>query len=189
MVKVLEIEGNLTNAEVLDFIKQKRTQHAREDAEDRAAGKNVTSRPANFTSALDKHERHLKSDHYPYKKNPSAYDGGANQEKTLKAFQEMHMERIQVPLSEAFKEKVRNKLLTVKEGQAQLEAGQEKKELTETEWLMIDNHAPTTVELLQPMIEDVENRFTVAELEAIVQCIKETYRANEYGYAKENEQE
>ncbi|KAK3708021.1 hypothetical protein LTR37_011714 [Vermiconidia calcicola] len=183
-MKVLDMNHQMSNAEVLHFVKKKRQQHDQEDSEARAQGATPAPRPENFLNALEKHERHLTSDAYPYVKNPSAYEG-KNQDASQAKFGDAHMEKVQAPLFESYKEKIRQKLLTVKEAQDKLGADQDKKELTETELLMIHNHAPTCVEMLQPMIEEVDDRFTAEELEAIVECIKEVYRVDELKAVRE----
>jgi hypothetical protein len=177
--KIISIDGHMTNAEVASFLKKKREQHKQEDDADKANGKAPLERPKNLVKSLDKHERHLNSPHYPHEKNPSAYATDEARADTFKDFQDKHMQRVQVPLFESFKEKVKAKLMTGQEGKQKLEVEQEKKELTETELLMIENHAPTDVTLLQPMIDNAENRFTPEELQVIVDCVKETWRKDE----------
>lgn len=177
-MQVLSTDHYMLNAEVLEWTQRKRKQHEREDTEDRAKGLTLPHRPKNFTEALEKHERHLKSDAYPYAKNPSAYEG-KNADLSLKMFSDATMDKIQVPVFERFKERLRNKELTVKQAQDEMEIEHEKKELSETEMLMIHNHAPMCVEMLQPMIENVDERFTAEELEILVECVKEVYRVDE----------
>ena len=185
MVKVIgEMDHYMSNAEVLTWMKNKRKQHAREDADDREQGITPTPRPQNLVDSLKKHERHLKSSHYPYEKNPSAYEG-TNQDRSVHDFSEATMQKIQVPLVEDYRTAIKAKFKTVKEAQDELEVLQEKKELTEMEILMIHNHAPTSVETLQPMIEDIEKRFTEKEQEMLVECIKDVYRADEMKAAVE----
>jgi hypothetical protein len=180
MVKVLEVEGHLTNAEVLQFIASKRLQHTREDGEDSNDGKeNDRSRPQRFMKSLAKHERHLIPDSYPYTKNPSAY--GSQLEKTHQQLLDLHMERIQKPIFESYMARALAKESTGAELKAQMQAELDRKELTETEWLMIANHAPTTTEMLHPMIEQCDERYTQEELGVLVQAIKDTYRKDEYG--------
>ena len=202
-MKVLDLDHHMSNAEVKDWIKRKREQHAREDAEDKKADLHCTPRPQNFLDALDKHERHLKSDAYPYEKNPSAYDG-RNADTSLQAFGKAYMDGIQVPLGQKYKELVRERLTKLKEtkegedyeksrkdvikqAQKDLEVEQDRKDITETELLMIHNHAPTCVEMLQPMLENVEDRFTLEEQEIMVQCVKDVYRVDELKVVTEKE--
>lgn len=186
MVRVLEIEGPLSNAEVMHFIKNKRAQHSREDIEDRTDGKEKDGRPSRFMKALEKHERHLNSESYPYGKNPNAYSEDEYLH-THRELSKLHMDRIQKPIFEEFMQKARAKLASGTELKSQMENEHEKKELTEPEWLMIANHAPTTTEMLHPMIEQCDERYTQEELAIIVQCIKETYRKDEFGYVDKNE--
>lgn len=183
-MKVLDLDHHMSNAEVLEWAKNKRQQHAREDAEDKKADLHCTPRPQNFLDALDKHERHLKSDAYPYEKNPCAYEG-SNADTSLQAFSKLYMDRIQRPLAERYKQLIRDKLMTVEEAKKEQEKEQERKDITETELLMIHNHAPTCVEMLQPMLENVEDRFTVEEQEIMVECVKEVYRVDESKVANE----
>ena len=44
---------------------------------------------------------------------------------------------------------------------------------------MIYTHAPTCVEMLQPMIENVEERFTAEEQELLVEVIIQTFRPDQ----------
>lgn len=176
--KILNLDHVFSNAEVLQWTEQKRAQHAREDAEDRAAGITPKPRPANFMRMLEKTERHLTSDAYPYVKNPSAYKGD-NQHDSVHKFSDAKFDRIQKPIFERYKEAIRKGLMSTDEAKQKMGAEQEKKELTETELLMVCNHAPTCVEMLEPMIEEVEERFTKEELQIIVDCINEVLRADE----------
>ena len=178
MPKVLEMEQKMSNAEVLDFLKQTRLRHQKEDADDAAAGVTLTHRPKTYLDALTKHERHLTSDAYPYMKNPSAYEG-KNQDVSLRKFNDEHFDKIHVPVFEKFKERIQKKLIGANEGAEQMEQEQLRKEISEEELLMIHNHAPMTVELLQPMLENVEERYTVEELQIIVDVIKDVYRTDE----------
>jgi hypothetical protein len=178
MPKVLEMEQKMSNAEVLDWLKQTRARHAREDAEDKAAGIEPTPRPENFLDAMTKHERHLKSDTYPYEKNPSAY-AGKNQDVSLRRFNDEHFEAIHIPVFEKFKAAITAKAISKEEGAEQMEQEQLRKEISEEELLMIHNHAPKTVEMLQPMLENWEERYTLEELQVIVDVIKDVYRQGE----------
>ena len=168
----------MSNAEVLDWLKQTRARHAREDAEDTAAGNKPSPRPQNFLDAMTKHERHLKSDAYPYEKNPSAY-AGKNQDISLRRFNDEHFEAIHTPIFEKFKAAIKAKVISKEEGAEQMEQEQLRKEISEEELLMIHNHAPKTVEMLQPMLENWEERYTVEELQVIVDVIKDVYRQDE----------
>lgn len=178
--KILDMDHQLTNAEVLTWLDNKRKQHVKEDAEDKAAGRESKPRPQNFMKMLGKTERHLKSDAYPYVANPSAYKD-LNQESTASKFQAATMEKIQVPLLEKFKDAIKQGFMTKKEATAKLEDEQDKKELTDPEFNTIFNLAPTNVEMLEPMIEEVDDRFTKEELETMVQVIKDVLRPDETG--------
>ena len=187
MPKVLAMNHQLSNAEVLHWLKQKRLQHDQEDADDRSAGKTPSTRPSNYARALEKHEHHLTSASYPYVANPSAYEG-KNQDDSVHRFGDVHMTKIQEPLLEKYKTAIRDKLMTVKEAQDKLAVEQEQKELTDAELLMVHNHAPMAAEMLQPMIEDWEKRFSYEEMEVLVECIKGVFRADEMR-AKEEERD
>lgn len=178
-MKIIDTNHILSNAEVLTWAKNKRKQHAQEDAEDRAHGGHSHTRPSNFTSVLDKTERHLTSDTYPYEKNPSAYADAAAQTQSLKNFHNATLAKIQAPLIAKYKHAIRVESLPVKKAKAQLEAEQERKELTELELMAVFNHAPTSVDMLQPMLEDGENRFTSEELEVLVNVVKEVLRPDQ----------
>ncbi|KAF2480134.1 hypothetical protein BDY17DRAFT_303286 [Neohortaea acidophila] len=182
-MKVKDAGHVMSNAEVAHWISQKRAQHAREDAQDKASGARPTPRPPNFLKSLEKHERHLSSDAYPYEQNPSAYKGD-NSDKSIAKFQAEHMSRIQEPLAAKYKDAVRKKELSVREAQVKLEMEQEKKELTEAELLMIHNHAPTSAEQLQPMIESVDDRFTPQELEVLLDIILKVFRVDQLQAAR-----
>ncbi|KAK5175449.1 uncharacterized protein LTR77_000588 [Saxophila tyrrhenica] len=178
MVQILRVEGHLPNAEVLHHITTTRARHARED--DAAPdGKKVHARPANFLASLDKHERHLQSPHYPYLKNPSVYGTPFSQSKALRKLSALHMRRIQHPLYEDYMGKVQRGEINADRARKKLERLQERKELTDTEWLMIVNHAPVVLELLQPMVEDCDERFTEEEREILLQCVKDVLRKDE----------
>ncbi|CAK3759136.1 hypothetical protein AC578_8456 [Lecanosticta acicola] len=166
----------LSNADVLDWLKRKRAQHREEDAEDKSKGVKPAARPKNFMAALNRLERELDSGKYPYTKNPSVYQGPARKEK----FQEFVIQvegRIQDQLEAEWKDK----LATMSKEQVDKDfaAEQEKRCLTQSEMLMIYNHAPTCVEMLQPMIENVEDRFTAEEQQLLVDVIVRTLRPEE----------
>lgn len=178
--KIIDMNHQLSNAEVLTWLENKRKQHVEEDAEDEAAGRDVKPRPQNFVKMLDKTERHLKSDAYPYVANPSAYKD-MNQDYTVSKFGAETMKKIQKPLFEKFKDDVKKGLMTKKQAKAKLEDEQDKKELTDPEFNTIFNLAPTCVEMLEPIIEEVDDRFTKEELELMVQIIKDVLRPDETG--------
>ncbi|KAK5126111.1 hypothetical protein LTR85_011466 [Meristemomyces frigidus] len=161
----------LSNTDVLDFLKAKRTQIKEEDAQDKADGKKIKPRPQNFLKAIDKHQRVLESPQYPYVKNPKAYTEYAGMQK----FDDLVVKRVILPCSD----KYRGKKMTAEEIEATLGKEHEMKQLTDTEHLQIYNHAPQCVEMLQPMIENYEERFTTEEMDLIQQAIIECYRAEE----------
>lgn len=163
---------NLSNQDVLQWIKRKREQHAAEDAEDKKKGNRLSKRPQNFLQGLERHERELTSTKYPYKRNPSAYDGTYA---AMERFDALLAERIAVPLEENY----RGQGMSVEQLEKTLGREQEEKSLTETEHLMIMNLAPTSVEQLQPMIENADDRFTAEELQLIVDTVVEVYRPEE----------
>lgn len=167
----------LSNADVLDWVKRKRAQHAAEDAEDKQKKQKPFVRPNNFMRVLDRTERELGSNKYPYSKNPNAYAGDAR--KT--AFQRFALEVenvVQDALQEQWKEKLQT--MTKEQIDKEFEPEQEKKCLAESEMLMIYNYAPTCVEILQPMLESVEERFTAEEQEAIVGVVMRVLRCDEF---------
>lgn len=185
-MKVLDAGDHpLSNADVLDWVKRKRAQHAAEDAEDKARNSKGSSssstmsptlRPKNFMRMLDRTERELASDKYPYTKNPSAYSGEARKV----AFQKFALEAenvIQDALQEEWRERARG--MTKEELDKKFEPVQEMKCLTEPEMLMIYNHAPACVEMLQPMIENAEERFTAEEQQMLVDVVMRTLRPDE----------
>lgn len=179
-MKVLDAgTDTMSNIDVLKWMKEKREQHAKEDAEDKRAGLPKQKRPQNFMKALDKHEKELKSKKYPYTKNPKAYSGY----EAMELFDNRVIDEIIEPLGE----KYRGNGHTEEELENTLGKEQEEKSLTETELLTIMNHAPKNVEMLKPMIENVEERYTQEELEKIVDCVWEVYRYNEERPLEEEE--
>ena len=178
-MKVLATEQKLSNAEVLHWLQQTRARHARED---KAAGRDPPQRPKNFLDALQKHERHLISSAYPYTRNPSAYSG-TNQDKSLREFYDKYFAAIHQPVFEKWKAAVQAGEVEKMKAGEEMEKAQVKKELSEEELLMVHNLAPKTVEMLQPMLEGAEERFTVEELQTIVDVVKEVYRKDEMAAA------
>ncbi|KAI7115271.1 hypothetical protein D0869_12627 [Hortaea werneckii] len=175
-MKVLDAgTETLSNADVLNWIKEKRKQIAEEDKADKKSGKKPSHRPANFLSALTKHERELDSGKYPFHKNPEVY-GNYN---GLNEFEEKVMETIVKPFTETRMRELKEQGVSDQEIEITLEKEQEAKLLTETEQLMVYNHAPQCVEMLQPMVENIEDRLTAEEQEAMVQVIMEVYRKQE----------
>lgn len=165
----------MSNVDVLNWMKDKRKQHAEEDAADKKKGKKPSPRPENFMRSLKKHETALKSNDYPYTKNPTAYAGKDGAVDAMTKFDTMITEKICFSLED----KYRGKGMTIEELDKTLGKEQEEKSLTEPEHLMIMNLAPQCVEMLQPMIENVQDRFTAEEQQIIVDCIIECYRCDE----------
>lgn len=176
-MKILDAGDHpLSNADVLDWIKRKRAQHATEDAEDKKKGVKPAPRPSNFMRALKRHERELMTDNYPYVRNPTAYEGNARKtqfEKFVLAAENV----VQDHLEAEWKDRLAS--MTKEQVEKEFAPEQEKKCLTEPELLMIYNHAPTCTELLQPMIENVEERFTADEQEMLVEVITKTLRPDQ----------
>lgn len=176
-MKILDAGDHpLSNADVLDWIKRKRTQHAAEDAEDKKKGVKPAPRPKNFMIALNRHERELKSDNYPYVKNPTAYKSDARHTQ-FKKFALEAESVIQDHLELEWKERLLH--MTQEQIDKEYALEQDKKCLTEPELLMIYNHAPTCSEMLQPMIENVEDRFSAEEQELLVEVIIKTLRPDQ----------
>ncbi|KAK4503852.1 hypothetical protein PRZ48_004767 [Zasmidium cellare] len=168
-MKILDAGDHmLSNADVLDWMARKRAQHAKEDAEDKKKGVKPAPRPSNFMRALTRHERELKSDNYPYVKNPSAYEGQARHD-TVEKFG-LEAENVVMNHLEA---EWKDRLATMPKDELEkvFAPEQEKKTLTQPELLMIYNNAPTCTEMLQPMIENVEERFTVEEQQLLVDAV------------------
>jgi hypothetical protein len=189
-MKVLDAGDHpLSNADVLDWVQRKRAQHAREDAEDKEqnvphhSGKDhhhkhdiSNSRPKNFMRMLERTERELTSERYPYAKNPSAYSGDVRRD----AFQAFALE-IENTTQDTLESEWRDRLkdMTPEQIEKTYEPQQERKCLTATELLMLYNHAPTCVEMLQPMIESVEERFSPEEQQTMVDTVIKHLRKDE----------
>jgi len=179
-MKVLDAgTETMSNVDALKWMQKKREQYAKEDAEEKANGRKPTPRPKAFMKALERHERELKNPvKYPYKRNPSAYlkvDDG----ETLRKFDDLMCAKVIDPLSEPYRERCENKEMTLEELDKTLGKEQDSKCLSEMELLMIHNHAPQCVEMLQPMLENAEERFTAEEQQLIVDAIMEVYRNEE----------
>lgn len=168
----------LSNADVLDWVARKRAQYAREDAEEKAEGHKRSERSKNFLRILDRTERELTSEKYPYSKNPSAYAGDARST----AFREFALE-VERVIQDALEAEWKDRLagMTAAQIEKEFEPVQERKCLTQPELLVIYNHAPTCVEMLQPMIEAVEERFSPEEQQLMVDVIVERLRCDENG--------
>lgn len=180
-MKVLDAGDHpLSNADVLDWVKRKRTQHKTEDADDARKGIKLTPRPKNFLTALTRLERELDSHNYPYKKNPSVYLGAGRKEK----FNEFVVETenaIQDNLEAEWRERLAG--MSREQVEKEFAPEQEKRCLTEAEILMLYNFAPTCVEMLQPMIESVEERFSAEEQQLLVDVIVRVLRPEEPQFA------
>jgi hypothetical protein len=181
-MKILDAGDHpLSNADVLDWVKRKRAQHEKENVEDKTQGLKPGGRPKNFMRMLQRTERELSANHYPYAKNPSAYEGDARRA----SFRKVAME-IETVIQDSLEEEWKDRLpqMTQEQMDKTYEPVQEKKCLTVPELLMIFNHAPVCVEMLQPMIESVEERFTPEEQQAIIDVIVKNLRCDE-GIAQE----
>lgn len=167
----------LSNADVLNWIAQKKTQHAADAAADKAAGRKKTFPPDNYQRALRKHERELSARKYPYSNNPGAYEGD-NRIKSVAVFTELLDERLLGPVEEKYKARIEageDKGVVEKE----LEKEHDAKGLSEAELLQIYNLAPQCVEILQNIVVDWEERFSAEEMEVVVQVITEVFRCGE----------
>ena len=176
-MKILDAGDHmLSNADILDWIRLKRVQHEREDVQDASRGVSLTPRSKNFMTALSRHERELTSTTYPYTKNPSVYSG----ENRTAAFEKFALE-VENVVQGHLEDQWRDRLLGMSKEQIDREYApvQETKCLTEPELLVIFNHAPTCVEMLQPMIESVDDRFTAEEQQLIVDVIVRRLRCDE----------
>ncbi|WPH00221.1 Hypothetical protein R9X50_00304400 [Acrodontium crateriforme] len=175
-MKILDAgSAAMSNMEVLLWIEEKRAQHSAEDAEARAAKAKPRPRPKNFMDALKKHQRVLKSKQYPYDQNPDAYSNKTDKYASMRQLDEKICEEIIYPLEEGYK----GNGMKSDELEASLGKEQEAKELTETEHLMIHNLAPKCLEQFQPIIENLDERYTAEEQEKIVEAINSVYRCNE----------
>ncbi|KAK1817719.1 hypothetical protein LTR12_007920 [Friedmanniomyces endolithicus] len=170
----------LSNQDVLTWIASKRAQHVAENSTTKGKGKGKdqqpSTHPSNFLASLTKHERELKDPKkYPYVNNPTAYNGTFD---AMRKFHELLLERIYIPLEDKYRETT---TMTAEEAGKALGKEQDEKTLTDTEQLMLFNHAPQGVEQLQPMVENCEERFTAEEQQVLVDCVMEVYRRDEMG--------
>ncbi|KAK0948086.1 hypothetical protein LTR29_000610 [Friedmanniomyces endolithicus] len=170
----------LSNQDVLTWVASKRAQHTAENSTTKGKGKGKdqqpSTHPSNFLASLTKHERELKDPKkYPYVNNPTAYNGTFD---AMRKFDELLLERIYIPLEDKYRETT---TMTAEEAGKALGKEQDEKTLTETEQLMLFNHAPQGVEQLQPMLENCEERFTAEEQQVLVDCVMEVYRGDEMG--------
>lgn len=168
----------LSNADVLHWLAQKKTQNALDAASDKAAGRKKAFLPDNYQRALRKHERELNARKYPYVDNPGAY-AGENRIESMRVFVEMLDERILGPLEEKFRENVASEEKSEAQALKVLEREQEMKGLSEAELLQVYNLAPQAVEILQNIVVDWEERFTAEEMEVVVKTVGEVFRCGE----------
>jgi len=177
--KIIEpLDHWLTNAEVLHWVKEKREQHTKEDAEDSKAGRATRQRPKNFMKILGKTESHLTSDAFPYEKNPTAYKDNEAVEESVRGWNRETMTEIQEPLLQKWKQEIR-KGMKLEEAEDKMGDEQEARELTDHEYLMVYNHAPTCVEMLEPLIDEWEERFTKEEMQKLVDISVKLFRVDE----------
>lgn len=197
MPKVLDMEM-VSNAEVLNFIKAKKTEYKQQDSEDAKAGRKGLSRPKTVIRSLDQHQEHLESEHYPYASNPSVY-GKAGMTKTLTGaskpdnqarsdvaaeskFSKLFAEQIILPTVKtriAAKKTRLGRDLSPEEKETIINDVDNQRYFSETERLMVINHAPTCLETLQPMIDSIEERYTEEEQALIVDAIQQAFRPDQ----------
>lgn len=164
----------VSNADVLHWVRCKRAQHIRDDAEDKAAGRSKAQRPANFMRSLRKHEQELSDAKHPYTANPGAYEGN-NRVRAISVFVERCDEELLYPLEEQY----RQKGLSLQDLRAALREEHEKKTFTEAELIEIQNLAPENVSMLELMLEAWQERFTMEEMEKIVEVVREVFYCGE----------
>ena len=169
----------LSNAEVRLWMLQKRQQHAEEDAADRANGLQPSVRPANFMKILNTTELHLGRSVYPYEKNPSVYSTEGHYVNAIKNFNKQLAARLARPFLVKYKKERKNGRYTSKGAFLAFKKAMVPKEITRTELINIENLAPKNVEMLQPLLESHEERFTADELQIIVDTIEAVFRPDE----------
>lgn len=86
------------------------------------------------------------------------------------------MQIVSIPFEERFAA-----AMDLNGGLGELRRRQEMKELSDGELLVLCNLAPTCRELLEPILEDWEERFTAEEMDAIVAVCCEVWRGEELG--------
>jgi hypothetical protein len=168
----------LSNADVLHWLSQKKSQNAAEAAADKAAGRKKSFLPDNYQRALRKHERELVSRKYPYTDNPGAY-AGENRIESMRVFVEKLDERILEPLDEKYRALIASGEKSEAQVLKALEREQEAKGLSEAELLQVYNLAPQAVEILQNIVVDWEERFTAEEMDVVVRTVGEVLRCGE----------
>lgn len=164
----------LSNADVLHWIRTTRERQAKEDADLKAAGRARIDRPARYVNSLRKHERELTSKKMPYADNPGAYQG-QNRNASLMMFVEKCDEDIAYPLEAEYKDKS----FTLAQLRQALGKKYEDKAFTPTELLMLQNIAPQDATLMTNMIESCEERFSDDETQKIIQNIQDIFRCGD----------
>lgn len=158
----------LDNAEVLKWIKDKRSKHEKiRSSEKHLKANQRTYLPRNFVRSLDKHEVYLTRASKPFANNP-AYN--ADNRKSLAKLAGLLEERILAPI-EAECNVPDMSIRTLEQRHKEYE----NKELLESELLTIANLRPSNVAMLQPMIEMVSERLTEDEQQVVVDCVREVY--------------
>lgn len=184
MPKITNME-EMGNFEVLKWMQDTKKRHAKEDAEAAAANLKLPPRPANLAKAFEKHEHHLKRDIYPYEKNPSVYNEKYDIDDIVTKFNNVVLDRIAKPILKKYQDKVRQQEMTAKEADKAMEKETEPKVFTEMELMQLHNLAPTTMETLQLIIEQWEERFTEEEMGVILEIVMEVLRPDELKEKKE----
>lgn len=169
--------------EALQIMADIRKRHAEEDEEEKAnlkAGEVFVPRPAKLYKTLEKHERHLNRDVYPHSndKNNSIY-ADFDRDSTIKAFEEAFLAKVHQPVVDYYIQKKKNKEMTYAEAKEEMDTVMDKKCLEEIEILNIHNIAPKEMEPLQTMIEEWEDRFTLEDMQLILDVVMEVLRPDE----------
>lgn len=178
MPKILASD-DMMNFEVLQWIRDTKQRHAEEDAQAESEGLQLKPRPANFKKAMEKHERHLTRDVYPFEKNPSVYNENTDIDDLCAKLNHAVIKRVHQPIQEKYKAKIAAKELTVKEAQEKFDKETEPKCFADFEISQLHNLAPKGLETLQLAIEQWEERFTEAEMLLILEAVKEVLRPDE----------
>lgn len=175
------------NFEVLQWMRDTKKRHAKEDRETEAQGLNLKPRPTNLKKAFEKHERHLTRDVYPYEKNPSVHNENYDIDVVVEKLNVAFVEAVHKPILAKYRAKIRSGELSKKQAEDKMEEEQEPKIFSEMELMQLHNLAPTTHETLQLCIEQWEERFTDEEMGKILEVIAEILRPDELA-AKKGEQ-
>lgn len=126
-------------------------------------------------TSLNKHERELTDKKYPYSSNPGAFEG-ANRHKSVGVFIETCDEEICYPLEDKLRQR---DSIPADKLKAVIQREFNKKTLTHTEMLMIQNLAPENVSMLELMIEGWEQRFSSKEMEKLIEIINSVFRCGQ----------